>query len=612
MKQWTALRGKKVRKELSKKAAGGARHYHNGNTFLGNEGLRASSNSVSAVDKKLPRRYFSYHCKWNECLAKTLSVGSRTHSTVLFALAFWSLFNLLRLYPTNVGQSPHLLHGTILLEERDVSYTIVFSFPPLETLMDQFASMTGPLIPPQSVLERQKYQIKPNYGDIEYTSVQDAKESGLGRVISRRDSNNYELYRSNLLADIEYDMSENYYPKEDLEDVQRECMDVEWTGKHFPTCNAIHETLLDRPKGVPYGQDHLVSYLRCVADGDNIDFKYCSIKVQWDPSLLWQSFSIPIVFVSLNEIIASWGSYREAWSCTRSDIVHESFVVKRYRLRPNHEWTIKDLSKAHTEAMVYEKLSSSPNIINLYGYCGTTHHTETMAADIFYDILAEGEEEGREGFASQAALDQLDDLYPQNNLTITEKLELSLSMAEALRDLHECEGGPIIHTDFHIEQFLLAPDGSLKLNDFNDAIVMQWDRRGNRYCPVTRHPFGVELSPEEYDGWPFDESVDKYTYGNNVYAILTGLFPFYNEQYHGVSKYKIRKKIVAGRRPFVDERYLTRSYIERQLVMVMRKCWNQDPNNRPSMSSVATYLRQVKAKAKELGELEDSDWLKIS
>ena len=73
---------------------------------------------------------------------------------------------------------------------------------------------------------------------------------------------------------------------------------------------------------------------------------------------------------------------------------------------------------------------------------------ETMASDIIDEIIEEGK-----GFASQAALDRLDDVYPQNNLTITEKLELSLSMAEALRDLHECEGGTIIHSDFHIEQF---------------------------------------------------------------------------------------------------------------------------------------------------------------
>lgn len=262
--------------------------------------------------------------------------------------------------------------------------------------------------------------------------------------------------------------------------------------------------------------------------------------------------------------------------------------------------------KIHREASIMEQLASSTRILNIYGFCGTTVHVATMAGDIDTKIIY------GEGLASQAELDKLDDVYPLNNLTISEKLQISLTMAESLADIHGYKGGVIYHADTHIEQWLVAPDGSIKLNDFNNAKIMKWDERHNRYCHNQLHYGGTYRSPEEFDVTPQDESVDTFAYGNNIYTMLVGLWPFYDMEFRDIGSRKIQKYIIDGQLPFVDERYRTRSYIERQLIYVMEKCWAYEPDKRPPMSEVASFLRKVKAKAKTKGELEESHWIKIA
>jgi serine/threonine protein kinase len=87
--------------------------------------------------------------------------------------------------------------------------------------------------------------------------------------------------------------------------------------------------------------------------------------------------------------------------------------------------------------------------------------------------------------------------------------------------------------------------------------------------------------------------MDTYSMGNNIYSLLTGLWPFYNfseDDDKQVQDLLINQKI----RPLVDPRYRTRSFIESKLVAIMDECWEWEPERRISIFEVVRKLRELK------------------
>jgi serine/threonine protein kinase len=135
------------------------------------------------------------------------------------------------------------------------------------------------------------------------------------------------------------------------------------------------------------------------------------------------------------------------------------------------------------DAIVAERLTSSPRIFDIYGFCGYTVMSEFFPHGDMLDILVDGE-----GFSEPEDMNDKEDVNPQNNLTPIEKVQVSLNMAEAIADLHNYSGGVIVHGDIDPKQFLYNADKSLiKLNDFNRAEWTLWDDEKQDYC---RYPSG--------------------------------------------------------------------------------------------------------------------------
>lgn len=392
------------------------------------------------------------------------------------------------------------------------------------------------------------------------------------RLIDPDDDYNYELYRSEYLDEVDEVVNSMFYGKDDLED-RVGCRNMDWVFSTFATCNGFHETLIERPYDGTYQQDYRVSYL-------------------------------------------SSGEYRAAWRFQQEAAIgwadrHDDFVVKRYHL--DMEFDAQDLHESKHEANLMERYSDSPLILNIYGACGTSVAIETMAGNIHTHIIPEYDTDVLAGLAAQSDLNELDDVYPNNNMTASEKLQIALYMAESLVLMHENDDGSIIiNDDTHIEQWLLAPDGSIKLNDMQNSKVLKRHVETGKSCAmVDRFYGGTYRAPEEYNGEPQDEKKDVYAFGQNIYCLLTGLFPFYDEQYRGMEDHKIIQIIINGERPFVDERYKARSFIEGQLVDIMQRCWHPERWQRPAMSQLVAKLREVKAIAYGRGELEPSKWILI-
>lgn len=190
----------------------------------------------------------------------------------------------------------------------------------------------------------------------------------------------------------------------------------------------------------------------------------------------------------------------------------ERYVLKRMLLR--RSVAAKDIYKIHKEAIVLERLSHSPQVLDIYSYCGTSVVVEAMVSEL-QDSMVPGD-----GFASQKKLDKLDNVYPRNNFTASEKLQITLSMATSLADLHGFSYGPITHADVHPEQWLIAADGSIKLNDFNNAHEVQWNARKQMECERDARYGNTCRSPEEFAGTAQNESVDIFALGSIIYSLV--------------------------------------------------------------------------------------------
>jgi serine/threonine protein kinase len=297
----------------------------------------------------------------------------------------------------------------------------------------------------------------------------------------------------------------------------------------------------------------------------------------------------------------------------------DTFVLKRLRLPRrrdggdwDHEVHCQSLSKVQREASTMERLTASPRIVNIFGHCGTSILAETMPKEISEQIIPAS------GHAQQAELEHISDVRPKNNFTLMEKLNIALTMSESIADMHGFDGGVIVNGDIHPVQWLFSVDGTIKLNDFNNAAIPDWNPEKGEYCKVDRGQWGGMVSypclsdllldsrlvdcqltmhrlhvqyraPEEFVGTPIDEQIDVYSMGNNIYTLLTGLWPFYEDKSYSV----IQEKILRLERPFVDKRY-HRSFIETRLITIMERMWAHEASDRPTIFEVVSYLRETK------------------
>jgi hypothetical protein len=89
--------------------------------------------------------------------------------------------------------------------------------------------------------------------------------------------------------------------------------------------------------------------------------------------------------------------------------------------------------------------------------------------------------------------------------------------------------------------------------------------------------------------------------GNNIYTLITGLWPFYEEDRYTPVIKMVKKRM----RPYVDPRWSERSYIESQLVEIMVKMWRHVPEERPDIFTVVEFLKDAKRHAMDPENAKD-------
>lgn len=361
----------------------------------------------------------------------------------------------------------------------------------------------------------------------------------------------------------------------------RACRSAEFENFYFPTCNDFHEIDLGRPYDDPIEMlkprpENQLANVRYLSHG-----YYRDVWIVEDNAWIWPSRYSKEKDNEPNEAL---GVIDEKGTANLVKKAYRTMVLKT--LRYKHKFDTDSFKEIQNEAIIMERMTHSPRIMDLYGHCGFSVSAELVPIE-FEERVVHGE-----GYAKVEEVNERNKngMRPYNNFTAEEKLGFALEMAESIADLHGFEDGVIVHDDVQLCQWMTNADGKLKLGDFNRATIMQWDEIKGGYCKFNNgYAFGNYRAPEEFAAINLDEQIDTFSFCNNIYALITGLWNFYDTDDDEV----VHEKLIDGELAFVDPRWKDRSYEEGKLVELLPKCWAYDPDERISIFDAVKFLRQA-------------------
>jgi len=142
-----------------------------------------------------------------------------------------------------------------------------------------------------------------------------------------------------------------------------------------------------------------------------------------------------------------------------------------------------------------------------------------------------------------------------------------------------------VHGDFHGGNILL---------DVHDVLICDFGLRKPANQPnQTNEIYGVlpYIAPEILRGKKYTKAADVYSFGIIMWELISGI-PAFNKRPHD---FKLALKICKGERPDLAEG-IAPEYQE-----LMKRCWDSDPNKRPSAIELMKYFGEWQVK------YEDSD-----
>ena len=216
----------------------------------------------------------------------------------------------------------------------------------------------------------------------------------------------------------------------------------------------------------------------------------------------WQKTSFP----SCNGVHESFGSagdpvpflinnggWVDIFAIMEYDGSMKVLKTKRYR----HEFTDRNFDRYRRDALAMERLTSAPNVLNIFGSCGVTAIVEYAdGGDIenyINDLL--------EKYDNEMGLEGRDETSPEYEEVQVQKLRIATQVLSSIATMHNLdkEGqASISHTDISPYQFIKGNDGKFVLNDFNRARWITWNKRDDIPCGfrVANNP-GKWRAPEE-------------------------------------------------------------------------------------------------------------------
>ncbi|CAB4403454.1 unnamed protein product [Rhizophagus irregularis] len=165
--------------------------------------------------------------------------------------------------------------------------------------------------------------------------------------------------------------------------------------------------------------------------------------------------------------------------------------------------------------------------------------------------------------------------YLQKNFTEIKwekKLRILVDIALGLKKIHN---NNFLHRDFHSGNILLMILGDWKIGDLGLS------QPANNYSS-NNEIYGVipYIAPEIFKGGVFSKESDIYSFGMIMWELTTGCKPFANVE-HNVN---LIYEIIDGKRPEIT------NDTPDCFSNLMRKCWDSNPQKRPTIGKITEIL----------------------
>jgi hypothetical protein len=329
----------------------------------------------------------------------------------------------------------------------------------------------------------------------------------------------------------------------------------DWQEQSFPTCNALHE-------------QNMVEQSRSLAkENHKFLLGVGTFRAVW----------------LVEHHLPSLSSSSELGGAGRV----EQIVLKT--LGYDHDMTERREERHRVDALIAERLTASPYVLNIYGYCANSALFE---------------------FASGGTLRSLEKDGILGQWDSAQKIHVAYQAAAAIADLHDIDHDGIpsaLHGDIDTSQIVSVSANAdnnsnkkkaFKLNDFNGARLLyirdpkhsSSSNKHKRICPVKPSLYGgSHRSPEDYNSEKITEKSDVYSLGNLIYTILVGKGPYAAKKHYSDAQKLIRK----GHRDAIPSVYTTQSKdpLVAALVKAINMCWEQSARKRSPAREVARTLR---------------------
>ena len=407
----------------------------------------------------------------------------------------------------------------------------------------------------------------------------------------------------------------------DVEALAPHCVLDDWQLYHFPNCNELHQFDLPafvedwklelyRNRQQPFrgrtttrgGTPVLVGGVRTsnhsspasATDGVVLDGRSRRPSIGYVSDGLWRTV---------------WAVPDPLLDHSSSRTITSSLVALKL-MKLEHPPDARNLDRHRREALVMERLTGHPHVVDVHAHCGTTLVTEYIGTTLHAVLQGPDNFETRldAGAEIRSAAE-----YPFDsrrsptiraltmsssglNATVTRRtpqgrLHLAVQVALGLQALHELPGGAVAHADLTDQQFLVTPDGRVKLNDFNRCrFVAHRNDTSKTPCPfrIPSAP-GIARSPEEYAYEPLTEQIDMYSLANVLHQILSGYGPW-----DGWSALEVSNQVQKGVKPLVPSEFLS-APSDHALQNLTLRAYELDPTRRLRASELVHELTRLLA-----------------
>jgi hypothetical protein len=286
------------------------------------------------------------------------------------------------------------------------------------------------------------------------------------------------------------------------------------------------------------------------------------------------------------------GGWRDAWKYGRqytgSKVTrNEKVIIKTLWGRKDHVFDSQSYEMHRIDAAVSDRLSHLSSVIDIYGYCGESVLNEVAEYTLEDLILT--------SFKGQA-----------KEIPLIDRIKLARDVAQAVADIHDVDAvrssrsienrsnATAVHRDLKADNIVFV-DGTVKVSDFNSAVLMLWDTSQNKQCHIRKWwkmPwFEATKEPEIY---PFNEKSDIFCLGGLLFFTFTGEYPFVSETEGDLKlMYSKYKDHIPPPLPKHALDTIASSQMAKDFVDIVVTCFHPRAKQRPTAQQIATQLNAL-------------------